>query len=186
MDGSPPGSSVHGILQPRILEWVPFPSSGYLPDPGIEPTSSTLAGGFLILSYQRSPCYRPLQKLTWYSADLSVLHHVWPIPSDVSIMKRRTIICLISPLSPWKGKRKVKSLSHVQLFATPWTATYQAPLSMGLSRQGYWSGLPFPSPEDLPDPGIEPGSPTLHTNALPSEPPGKTYLHNAWHIMGAQ
>ena len=49
-------------------------------------------------------------------------------------------------------------LSHVQLFATPWTAARQAPLSMGFSRQEYWSGLPFPSPGDLPDPGIEPES----------------------------
>ena len=53
---------------------------------------------------------------------------------------------------------KVKSLSCVQLFATPWTAAYQAPPSMVFSRQDYWSGLPFPSPEDLPYPGIEPGS----------------------------
>ena len=56
---------------------------------------------------------------------------------------------------------KVKSevISRVQLFATPWTAAYHAPLSMGFSRQQYWRGLPFPSPEDLPDPGIEPRSP---------------------------
>ena len=47
----------------------------------------------------------------------------------------------------------------VRLFATPWTVAYQAPLSMGFSRQEYWSGLPFPSPGDLPHPGIEPGSP---------------------------
>ena len=58
-------------------------------------------------------------------------------------------------------EEEVKSLSHVRLFATPWTVAYNAPLSMGLSRQEYWSGLPFPSPEDLPNPGIEPGSPTL-------------------------
>ena len=51
---------------------------------------------------------------------------------------------------------KVKLLSRVQLFVTPWTVAYQAPLSMGFSRQEYWSGLPFPSPGDLPDPGIEP------------------------------
>ena len=51
--------------------------------------------------------------------------------------------------------------SHVRLFATPWTVAYQAPQSMGFSRQEYWSGLPFPSPGDLPNPGIEPGSPTL-------------------------
>ena len=53
---------------------------------------------------------------------------------------------------------KVKSLSRVQLFVTPWTVTYQDPLSMGFSRQEYWSGLPFPSPGDLADPGIEPRS----------------------------
>ena len=56
---------------------------------------------------------------------------------------------------------------------TPWTVAYQAPPSMGFSRQECWSGLPFPSPGDLPDPGIEPGSPTLQADALPSEPPGK-------------
>ena len=59
------------------------------------------------------------------------------------------------------GKVKVKSLSHVQLFATPWTVAYHAPLTMGFSRQEYWNGLPFPSPGDLPNPGIEPGSPAL-------------------------
>ena len=60
---------------------------------------------------------------------------------------------------------KVKSLSRVQLFATPWTVALQAPPSMGFSRQEYQSGLPFPSPGDLPDPGIEPRSPTLQANA---------------------
>ena len=72
----------------------------------------------------------------------------------------------------------MKSLSHVQLFATPWTVAYQAPPSMGFSRQEYWNGLPLPSPEDLPDPGIETGSPTLQADALPSEPPGKSILHS--------
>ena len=64
-------------------------------------------------------------------------------------------------------------LSRVQLFATPWTVARQAPLSMGFSRQEYWSGLPFPSPGDLPNPGIEPGSPALQADTLSSEPPGK-------------
>ena len=58
-------------------------------------------------------------------------------------------------------KVKVKLLSHVQLFVSPWTIAYKAPPSMGFSRQGYWSGLPFPSPGDLPNPGIEPGSPAF-------------------------
>ena len=73
----------------------------------------------------------------------------------------------------FKKEKKVKSLSRVQLFATPWTGAYQASLSMGFSRQEYWSELPFPSPGDLPDPGIKPRSPTLEADALTSEPPGK-------------
>ena len=70
-------------------------------------------------------------------------------------------------------KVKVKVLSCVRLFETPWTVAYRAPPSMGFSRQDYWSGLPFPSPGDLPNPGIEPRSPALQTGALPSEPPWK-------------
>ena len=70
-------------------------------------------------------------------------------------------------------KVKVKLLSRVQLFATPWTVACQAPLSMGFSRQEYWSGLPFPSPEYLPNPGNKPGSPALQADTLSSQPPGK-------------
>ena len=77
-------------------------------------------------------------------------------------------------------KVKVKSLSHVQLFATPWTVAYQASPSMGFSRQEYWSGLPFPSPGDLPDPGIEPRSPALEADALTSEPPGKSLIQDSF------
>ena len=65
-------------------------------------------------------------------------------------------------------KVKVKSLSQVQLFGTPWTIAYQAPPSLGFSRQEYWSGLPFPSPRDLPNPGIQPGPPALWTDTLAS------------------
>ena len=67
-------------------------------------------------------------------------------------------------------KVKVKLLSPVRFFATPWTVAYQALRSMGFSRQEYWSGLPFPSLGDLPNPRIEPQSPVLQTDALPSEP----------------
>ena len=67
----------------------------------------------------------------------------------------------------------VKSLSCVQLFETPGTVAYQASPSRGFSRQEYWNGLPFPSPGDLPNPGIEPGSPALEADTLTSEPPGK-------------
>ena len=64
-------------------------------------------------------------------------------------------------------------LSRVWLFETPWTVAHQALQSMEFSRQEYWSGLPFPSPGDLPNPGTEPGRPALQADALPSEPPGK-------------
>ena len=67
----------------------------------------------------------------------------------------------------------VQLLSRVRLFATPWTGACQAPPSVGFSRQECWSGLPFPYPGDLTDPGIEHGSPALQADALPSEPPGK-------------
>ena len=69
-------------------------------------------------------------------------------------------------------KVKVKSLTRVRLFETPWTVAYQASPSTGFSRKEYWSGLPFPSPGDLPNTGIEPGSPSLEGDALTSEPPG--------------
>ena len=76
----------------------------------------------------------------------------------------------------------MKSLSCVQLFATLWTVSYQAPPSMGFSRQEYWSGLPFPSPGDLPNPGIKPGSPTLQADALTSEPPEKPLKVTSYHL----
>ena len=63
-------------------------------------------------------------------------------------------------------------LMCVQLFVTPWGIAHQDPPSMGFSRQKYWSGLPFSSPGDLPDPGIKPRSPALQVDSLPSEPPG--------------
>ena len=70
----------------------------------------------------------------------------------------------------------MKLLSHVQLFATPWTVADQALLSMGFSRQEYWSRFPFPSPGDLPDPGIKPTSPSLADGFFTTEPPVKVIL----------
>ena len=67
----------------------------------------------------------------------------------------------------------VQSLSYVWLFVTSWTVAHQVPLSMGFSKQDYWNGLPFPSPGDLPDPGIEPASTPLARVFFTTEPPGK-------------
>ena len=102
---------------------------------------------------------------------------LWKLPDGVNWLRGK--LCLSKSLIQFSVDGwscvpswlfKVKSLSLVQLLATPWTVAYKAPLSMGLSKQEYWSGLPFPSPGDLPNPGIKPGSPALQTDALPSEP----------------
>ena len=77
--------------------------------------------------------------------------------------------CLITQIL----KFEVKLLICVWPFATLWTVAYYTPLSMGFSKQEYWSGSPFPSPEDLPHPGIEPGSLASQADSLPSELPGK-------------
>ena len=94
---------------------------------------------------------------------LNCLALCYPLLASVSFTCNRTL-CL---------KKKVKLLSYVRFFAILWTVAYQAPLSMGFSRRQYWSGLSFPSPGDLPDPGIKPASPALQADALHSEPPGK-------------
>ena len=73
----------------------------------------------------------------------------------------------------FKVKVKVLGAQSCPTLGTPWTVACQAPLFIGFFREEYCSGLPFPSPEDLPDPGIEPRSLTLLTDSLPPEPPGK-------------
>ena len=107
----------------------------------------------------------------WSSCQPRNSKDCWPSPEPE---KRQGRILLSRLQGEHEVKwSEVKSLSRVRLFATPWTVAYQAPPSMGFSRQECWSGLPFPSPGDLPDPGIEPRSPALKADALLSEPPGK-------------
>ena len=101
----------------------------------------------------------------------------------ISLSVNNTMGCLFIPLVVlliiitiikwYLSSLKVKLLSRVRLFATPRTVAYQAPQSMELSRQEYWSRLPSPSPGDLPNPAIEPRSPALQADALPPEPPEK-------------
>ena len=131
VDCGPPGPSVHGISQARILKWVANPFS--------------------------RGSSRPRDQTLHF---LSLPH--WQVGS--------------LPLGP-PGKpllySKVKSLSHVRLFATPWTVAHQAPQSMEFSRQEYWSGLPFPLQGTFPTQGLNPGLPHCRPDALLSEPPGK-------------
>ena len=93
----------------------------------------------------------------------------------VLIRKRRLTGAQEGPtFMQWEGSHKGPKIdSRVQLLATPHTAGHQAPLSMEFSRQEYWNGLPSFFPADLPNPGIEPRSPTLQADSLLSELPGK-------------
>ena len=80
----------------------------------------------------------------------------------------------------WEDPLEKEMATHSSTLAwkIPWTVAYQAPLFMGFSRQEYWSGLPFPSPGDLPNPGTEPGSPALQADSLLTELQGKPLVHS--------
>ena len=105
--------------------------------------------------------------------------HVEPAQGDVIHIPKQTNIKL------WKGPLSTEWHSHCcfvakscpTLLRPPWTVAHQVPLSMGFPRQEYQSGLPFPPPGDLPNPGIELKSPALDVGSLPSEPPGKQHSH---------
>ena len=132
---------------PRQEYWsgLSFPFPGDLPNPGVKPTALALSGGFFTTE--------PLGKLLMLLSGFSRVRLCDPIdgspPASAvpGILQARTLEWVaISFSSAWKWKVKVKSLSRVQLFTTTWTAAYQAPPSMGFSRQEYWSGVPLPSP----------------------------------------
>ena len=122
MDCSLSGSSVHGIFQARVLEWVAISFSRRSSQPRNQTCVSCVASGFFPHWAIRKAPIKDRQVTKW----------------------------------KWKWSCSVVSDS-----ATSWSVAYQAPLSMGFSRQEFWSGLPFPSPGDLPIPGTEPRSPTL-------------------------
>ena len=98
-----------------------------------------------------------------------------------SILRAKFKLGLVEPLHDMCCA-VLSHFSYVQLFATLWAVAHQAPLSMGFSRQEYWSGLPFLPPGDLPEPGIKPVSPAasaLKVDSLPSEPPGLPQMHES-------
>ena len=140
MGCSPPGSSVRGILQARILEWVAIPfSRGSSWPRSLTHVSCVSCIGRRMLSYAKS-----LQSCPTLCDPTDGSQPRSPIPG---ILQARTLERVaISFSNAWKWKVKGRSLSRVRLPATPCTAAYQAPPSMGFSRQEYWSGVPLPSP----------------------------------------
>ena len=142
---------------------LPFPSPGDLPDPGIEPGSSALQADSLpteLPAAAAAAAAKLLQSCPTLCNPIDGSPPGFPVPE---ILQARVLEWVTISFS----------LSHVQLFATPWTVAHQSPLSMEFSRQEYWSGLPFPHPGDLPDPGIKPGSSALQADSLLTELQGK-------------
>ena len=172
MDCRPPGPSLNGIFQARILEWVDIFFSWGSSWPWDRTLVSCIAGGFfsnwatkvaLLFTLWCLKIVKELPSAALRSpAWIWSLIHISPCCTHViagSIIHSTSKMRRVQNCG-WKWKNK-KSLSPVGLFATSWTVVYHAPPSMGFSRQEDWSVLPFPSPEDLPNPGVEPRSPTL-------------------------
>ena len=149
---SPPAFYVHGILQARILEWVAISSSRRSSQPRDQTCIS-----YIFLQWQAGslPLALPGRQISAAKL-LSHFSHAWLCATPVNgsppgspvlgILQARTLEWVAIAFSnAWKWKVKVKSLSHVWLLATPWTAAYQDPPSMGFSRQESWSGVPLPS-----------------------------------------
>ena len=166
MGCSPPGSSIHGILQARILEWaaVPF-SRGSSQHRDWTQVSGTAGRFFTVWATMEAwaPWNHYCSICVWWAYPAAATAAAKSLqscptlcdPIDGStlgsaipgILQARTLEWVaISFSNAWKWKVKVKSLSRVWLFAITWTAAYQAPPSMGFSRQEYWSGVPLPSP----------------------------------------
>ena len=154
----PASSSVHGILQTRILEWVAIPFSRNPPDQGIKPTtraSLVLAGRFFFLPL--APPAAAAKSLQSCPTLCDPIDGSPPGSHIPGILQARTLEWVaISFSNAWKWKVKVKSLSCVRLFPTPWKpgvfppCSLPGPPSMGFSRQEYWSGVPSPSPPRKP------------------------------------
>ena len=166
LEKHPPTSSAPGILQARILEWVAISFSRDLPDPGIKPVSlefPALAGKFFTTgtTWEAPTLNEPPNSL-------SIMHTPFP-QTDLTRLWWRAMLTL-SLISTSEAEWKCRSC-HVWLFVAR-----QALLSMEFSRWEYWSGLPFLSPGDIPNPQIEPGSPALQADSLLSQPQGRGIL----------
>ena len=150
VDCSPPGSSVCGIFQARILERVAISFSRGSSQPRDRTQVSPALQADALTSetpgkYVYAAAAKSLQSCPTLCDPIDGSPPGSPVPG---ILQARTLEWVaISFSNAWKWKNKVKSLSRVRLLVTPWTAAHQATLSVGFSRQEYWSGVPLPSPE---------------------------------------
>ena len=154
MDYSPPGSPVHGIFLARILEWFAISFSRGYSWPRDQTPSPALAGGFfttelagLIASLLLLLLLKSLQSCPTLCDPRDGSPPGSPIPGILQARTLERVTISFSNTQKWKVK--VKSLNRARLLATPWTAAYQAPPSMGFSRQECWSGVPLPSPNSI-------------------------------------
>ena len=171
IDESPPGSPVPGILQARTLEWVAISfSNAWKWTVKVKSLSHVrLLATPWAAAYQAAPSMGFSRQEYWSGVPLPSptvyfgrdFAHGINICDDIFFKNETELCCccLVVKLCP--------------TLTTPWTVTYQALLSMGFPRQEYWSGLPFPSWGDLPDPGIKLESPALIVGFFTNEPPGK-------------
>ena len=167
IDGSPPGSSVPGILQARTLEWVAISySSTWKWKVKVKSLSRVrLLATPWTAAYPAPPSMGFSRQEYWSRVPL-------PSPCICIFLHFKLYICSVVFCV-------LSSFSCVWLFATLWTVAHQAPLSMGFFRQEYWNGLQCPPAEDLPNPGTEPASPAsnpLKADSLSTDPPGKPHI----------
>ena len=123
----------------------------------------------------RDSCLMILNHFLWFYCNPEPLYFSQILFQTIRHWSKVSLLLIFFRYPTYSGGDLVAK-SYLTL-ASPWTVGCQAPLPMGFSRQEYWSGLPFPSPGDLPEPGIEPRSPTLQADALTSVPPGKPSLY---------
>ena len=179
MDCSSPGSSAHGILQTRVLEWVAITFSGDLPDKGWNPALLHCRQILYHLRHQGNPRFLikngPWHSYPYHYRQNSLERH--KLKSDCTACVCVCVcVCLRTHTCRCTLSRSVASCALV--FAAPWTVDCQAPRSMEFSRQQYWSGLSCPTPGDHSNPGIKPvsfASPVLAGGSLPLALLGKPY-----------
>ena len=156
------GTSVLQAQRTEFCQQLKDPGSGFFPGPPSKSPTSHSLNHNLEIPLAKNPVsqagflthgnHKIINKCCFWTAMFVVICY--------TAIADWYMILLLLPGREVKWS-EAKSLSHVRVLGTPWAVAYQDPRSMGFSRQEYWSGLPFPSPGDLPDPGIKPGSPAL-------------------------